>query len=81
MIKQTLKLFEDRVKQNTDDTSTEIYYKKMLLMHGAYLLFNVVNNNVCAAGVVNNGFVYGSSPWAKIEIIACHQFEKGYGKF
>ena len=48
-------------------------------MHGSYLHFNVETNNVCAAGVINNGFVHGSSPWAKIEIIACHNFEVGYG--
>ena len=81
MLKQNLELFEDRVKQNIDELSAEIYYKQMLLDHGIYHLFNVVTNNVCAAGVINNGCAFGSSHWAKIEMISCLKFEVEYGSF
>ena len=81
MLKQNLELFEDRVKQNIDELSAGIYYKQMLLDHGTYHLFNVVTNNVCAAGVINNGCAFGSSHWAKIEMIAYCKYEVGYGIF
>lgn len=54
MLKQTLKMFNDRVKYGDDKEESELYYKQLLLEHGAYLLFNTDTSNVCAAGVVDN---------------------------
>ena len=50
-----------------------------MLKHVAYLLFNSATSNVCAAGILNNGFELGTIPWSKINVIACCQFGKGYG--
>ena len=47
-------MFNDRVKYGDDKEESDLYYKQLLLEHGAYLLFNTDTSNVCAAGVVDN---------------------------
>lgn len=74
-------MFNDRVKYGDDKEESELYYKQLLLEHGAYLLFNTDTSNVCAAGVVDNWFDFYSTPWSKINVIACYKFGKGYGNF
>ena len=54
-------------------------YKKLLLEHGAYLLFKFKTGNVCAADVIDNGHKFLSKPWSKIDVITCRMFGKGYG--
>ena len=50
-----------------------------MLEHGAYLLFNINKGYVCAAGVLDNGYKFGTTPWSKIESIAVRKFGNGYG--
>ena len=50
MLKQTIKLFNDRIMQGDDMEESELHYKELLLDHGAYLLFNIGKGHVCAAG-------------------------------
>ena len=35
---------------------------------------------MCAAGVLDNGFKFGSTPWSKIDVIAVRKFWNGYGR-
>ena len=80
MLKQTIKLFNDRIMQGDDMEESELHYKELLLDHGAYLLFNIGKGYVCAAGVLDNGFKFGSTPWSKIDVIAVCKFGNGYGR-
>ena len=59
---------------------SELHYKELLLDHGAYLLFNIGKGHVCSAGVLDNGFKFGSTPWTKINVIAVRKFGNGYGR-
>jgi len=79
LLKQTIKLLNDRVMYGTDIEESESYYKNLLLAHGAYLLFNIDKGYVCAAGVLDNGYKFGTTPWSKIESIAVCKFGNGYG--
>ena len=51
----------------------------MLLHYGAYLLINIENGHVLAAGVLNNGFIHNTTPWTKIEVIASRKYRNGHG--
>ena len=59
---------------------SELHYKELLLDHGAYLLFNIGKGHVCAAGVLDNGVNFGSTPWSKIDVIAVRKFWNRYGR-
>ena len=80
LLKQTIRLFNDRIMQGNDMEESELHYKDLLLDHGAYLLFNIGKGYVCAAGVLDNGFKFGSTPWSKIDVIAVCKFWNGYGR-
>ena len=60
---------------------SELHYKKILLDHGAYLLFNVGKGYVCAAGVLDNGYKFGTIFWSKIDVIKVRKFGNRYGRF
>ena len=81
LLKQTIKLFNDRVTygDNDDLEESELYYKNLLLEHGAYLLINIETGHVCAAGVLDNGYQKHSPPWTKIDTIAVRKYRNGYG--
>ena len=62
-LNKTLKLFNDRLKIGDDTEKSELYYKKLLFEHGAYILININTGSVCAAGVMDNGYKFFSKPW------------------
>ena len=51
-----------------------------MLDDGAYLLFNIGKGYACAAGVLDNGYKFGTIFWSKIDVIAVCKFENGYGR-
>ena len=79
VLNKTLKLFNDRLKIGDDTGKSELYYKKLLLEHGAYILINIKTGYVWAAGVMDNGYKFFSKPWSKIDVIACRKYRQGHG--
>ena len=81
LLKQTIKLFNDRVTYGDIDNleESELYYKNLLLEHGAYLLLHIDKGHVCAAGVLDNGYKYGSTPWSKLDVLAVRKYGNGHG--
>ena len=63
LLKQTIELFNDRMMCGKDMEKSKLYYKKLLLEHGAYLLFNIDKDYVCATGMLDNGFKLVTTPW------------------
>ena len=79
VFKQTLDLFNERVKHGDTMEESNCHYKKQVLDHGAYLLLNILTSNVYAAGILNNDFEFGTTQWSKIDTIVSCQYGKGYG--